>query len=217
MAAISLSSRNPPEEFICSLSHEIMKEPVITKCSHTFEESKIKKWLEDSSSCPLCRSRIQRTDLILNRALMGCIQSFISSKEDIKIPFSAEVIGWGKSLSYGVSAFSTPYAIKTFFDFAHNYKGFVLPIAATVFFSGFVFLDNNDRYRYKMEKKVTHGLKTLTKLSKYILKYNKKELVVTLALAGGIASHWNCYNVALSVLFAGASYISGQIKNKEQG
>ncbi len=213
MAAISLSSRNPPEEFICSISSEIMKEPVITKCSHTFEESKIKEWLEESSSCPLCRSRIQRTDLILNRALKDRIQSFISPKEDI----SAEVIGWGKSLSYGVTAFSTPFAIKTCFNFAYNYKDLVLLIGGAVSLSGCLFLDNNDRYRYKMKKKVTHGLKTLTKLSKYILKYNKKELVVTLALAGGIASHWKCYNLALSVLFAGATYMSAQIISKKPG
>ena len=176
MAAISLSSRNPPEEFICSISSEIMKEPVITKCSHTFEESKIKKWLEESSSCPECRSRIQLADLILNRALKGCIQSFISHKEDIKIPFSAEVIGWGKSLSYGVTAFSTPFAIKSCFNFAYDYKNFAALIGGGVSLTGILLLGINDRYRYKMKKKVTHGLKTLTKLSKYILKYNKPQL-----------------------------------------
>ncbi|NGX32502.1 MAG: hypothetical protein K1060chlam4_00550 [Candidatus Anoxychlamydiales bacterium] len=71
------SSLKHPKEFDCPISLAVMKDPVLAKCSHTFERSNIEEWLKKNPSCPECREKIDRTDLVSNRALKNLIQSFI--------------------------------------------------------------------------------------------------------------------------------------------
>lgn len=84
MAAIHPSSETP-KEYECPISMGIMRDPVLAKCSHTFERSEIERWLEKNSCCPECRATIDRTDLVSNRVLKSLIQKFIEAQKSIKI------------------------------------------------------------------------------------------------------------------------------------
>jgi len=44
---------NPPREFLCPLSHKMMKNPVVAPDGHTYEKKVILKWLESSPVSPL--------------------------------------------------------------------------------------------------------------------------------------------------------------------
>ena len=79
------SSSELPKEYECPIDMELMEDPVLAKCTHTFDRSNIEKWLEKHSSCPICRKPIDRTDLVANRVLKDLIQSFIKSQKSVPI------------------------------------------------------------------------------------------------------------------------------------
>lgn len=43
---------------ICPITCEIANYPVKTNCGHIFEKEELLKWLEISSTCPLCRKKL---------------------------------------------------------------------------------------------------------------------------------------------------------------
>ena len=53
-------SGNIPNEFLCPISLEIMRDPVICKDGHTYERAVILKWLETNSVSPLTRTPISK-------------------------------------------------------------------------------------------------------------------------------------------------------------
>lgn len=72
-----------PVEMVCPIAQadELMAEPVISKCGHTFEKDKILTYLEetdeDACKCPLCKKTITRDDLTPNEVLTQSITDFI--------------------------------------------------------------------------------------------------------------------------------------------
>lgn len=61
---------------ICPISHEIMKEPVITPYGHTFEKENILKIIEKNGKCPITRKKLEEKDLIPNFALKNVIEQY---------------------------------------------------------------------------------------------------------------------------------------------
>lgn len=50
-----------PDEYMCPITHEVMLKPVkIEPCLHIFDMSAIQAWSAKSSSCPLCRKKIEK-------------------------------------------------------------------------------------------------------------------------------------------------------------
>jgi tetratricopeptide (TPR) repeat protein len=47
--------------FICPITHEIMKDPVIASDGHTYERSAIKKWRRNNEASPITRAFIENT------------------------------------------------------------------------------------------------------------------------------------------------------------
>ena len=68
-----------PQAFLCSITHEVMQEPVMDREGHTFERSAIGSWLQGHDTCPISRHRLELADLIPNRALLDAIDEFLSS------------------------------------------------------------------------------------------------------------------------------------------
>jgi len=62
-----------PNEFICPLTQEPFRDPVITSDGHTYEKSSITKWLETHNTSPLTGAPLENKTLIPNHALRNAV------------------------------------------------------------------------------------------------------------------------------------------------
>ncbi|KAJ0257361.1 U box domain-containing protein [Hirschfeldia incana] len=74
MIRLSLCSSAPvkvPEEFLCPLSKEIMRDPVVLTCGQTYERKNIQRWLEEigDKTCLRNQQVVSHIDLTPNKAL----------------------------------------------------------------------------------------------------------------------------------------------------
>ncbi len=74
-----ISTNDIPPEFICSISHEIMKEPVTTVDGFTYEKEFIEKWFQKSYKSPLTGLRLKSKQLNPNIELKNEIINFIDN------------------------------------------------------------------------------------------------------------------------------------------
>lgn len=74
-------SSEPPKDFICPISFDIMSDPVITIYGHTFERSAILEWLQHKSYCPVTHQTLYHNNLFPNIALRSMIE--IWNKENL--------------------------------------------------------------------------------------------------------------------------------------
>ena len=59
-----------PPEFICPITLQIMRDPVMTKYGHNFERSAILEWLHRGHTrCPITRKKLNLSKLVPNAAL----------------------------------------------------------------------------------------------------------------------------------------------------
>ena len=58
-----------PEEFICPLTLEVMRHPVMTIHGHNFEKDAILDWLQTNPVCPLTREPMKLSRLVSNESL----------------------------------------------------------------------------------------------------------------------------------------------------
>ena len=65
---------DPPEDFICPITHDVMENPVMSNRGISFEEDAILQWLERSNRCPVSRQPLRRSDLRPNIALKNLIE-----------------------------------------------------------------------------------------------------------------------------------------------
>ena len=71
-----LNKKNIDNNFICPITLEVMKDPVICLDAHTYERSAIEKWLSTNSCSPITRQIITNNSLIPNIALRNIIQEY---------------------------------------------------------------------------------------------------------------------------------------------
>ena len=71
-----LNKKNIDNNFICSITLEVMKDPVICSDGHTYERSAIEKWLSTENHSPMTRQIITNKSLIPNIALRNIIQEY---------------------------------------------------------------------------------------------------------------------------------------------
>jgi tetratricopeptide (TPR) repeat protein len=65
-----------PPSFICPITNDIMKEPVMDKHGHSFEKTAILQWLKTKSACPMNQQPITPDELAPNRALQDIIEMY---------------------------------------------------------------------------------------------------------------------------------------------
>ena len=68
-AATTSCSLSIPEEYICPLTLELFKHPVMTRWGHTFERDAIMEWLKKNDECPLTRNKMTLKDILPHRSL----------------------------------------------------------------------------------------------------------------------------------------------------
>jgi serine/threonine protein kinase len=70
--------RRIPEGFICPITQDIMKEPVMLLDGHSYERAAIEAWLSKSDRSPLTNEILKdRTVLLENYALKAAIENFL--------------------------------------------------------------------------------------------------------------------------------------------
>ncbi len=63
------NSNQVPNEFLCPITREIMKDPVVTSDGHSFEREVITQWLRSNNTSPLTNLELDNNYLIPNIAL----------------------------------------------------------------------------------------------------------------------------------------------------
>ena len=67
-----------PDAYICPISGDIMKDPVMDPEGNTYERKKIEEWLTRIQTSPITRSTLTKEQLSPNRALKDAIDKFIA-------------------------------------------------------------------------------------------------------------------------------------------
>ena len=67
-----------PSYFLCPVTLEIMKDPVMDTEGNTYDRDAIENWLKKNSTSPLTRSSLSSSQLVSNKYLKEAIFSYLS-------------------------------------------------------------------------------------------------------------------------------------------
>ena len=73
-----------PEAYLCPITGEIMREPVMDRDGHTFERGAIEQWVRDHHNCPISRAPLELADLAPNRVLRDLIEEFLTANPALR-------------------------------------------------------------------------------------------------------------------------------------
>ncbi|EOD04946.1 hypothetical protein EMIHUDRAFT_69023, partial [Emiliania huxleyi CCMP1516] len=59
----------PPHDFVCPITTEVMSDPVMAADGHSYERSAIERWLASKSTSPLTGGELEHRILIPNHTL----------------------------------------------------------------------------------------------------------------------------------------------------
>ena len=65
--------KNLAEVFTDPITLEVITDPVIDKCGHTFERAQVVGWIQDHHTCPISRNKLESDELISNRVVKEAI------------------------------------------------------------------------------------------------------------------------------------------------
>lgn len=66
---LELEDETVPQEFLCPLTMDVMKDPVVTKYGQSYEREAILEWLVGSKTDPMTRQPLRLRDIITNHNL----------------------------------------------------------------------------------------------------------------------------------------------------
>ena len=69
------------DDFLCSISQEIMQDPVIASDGYTYDRKSIEEWLRNNEKSPMTLLKLESKNLIPNRSLKSAIESW---KDEMK-------------------------------------------------------------------------------------------------------------------------------------
>ncbi len=77
MSPVSNDTNHPPAAFICPLTKEVMKEPMVSHYGTNFDKAAILKWLDEGNAlCPITGSPLRPSNLVSNTKLKWEIQQW---------------------------------------------------------------------------------------------------------------------------------------------
>ena len=83
---------DPPSEFICGLTMEIMHDPLMSRYGHNYERAAIVEWLtRGNDTCPMTRRPMKLCDLISNHHLRTRIDEWKEEHRDGVSPILVEM------------------------------------------------------------------------------------------------------------------------------
>lgn len=66
-----------PIDWYCSLTHEVMTDPVTASDGYTYERKSIEEWLKTHDSSPVTKAGLKSKDLVSNLALKSTIDNLL--------------------------------------------------------------------------------------------------------------------------------------------
>ena len=72
--SIKMQNVDPPAHYLCSITRDVMQNPVIDHEGNSYEKEAIEKWLSINSVSPVTRSPLRLDQLIPNRGLQNAIE-----------------------------------------------------------------------------------------------------------------------------------------------
>ncbi len=79
-----MKNEDPNPAFICSITSEIFKDPVIAEDGHTYERSAIEDWFKKNSTSPNTGLLLANKNLLPNRVIISMINDFYHYEEKAK-------------------------------------------------------------------------------------------------------------------------------------
>ncbi|EOD30452.1 hypothetical protein EMIHUDRAFT_232783, partial [Emiliania huxleyi CCMP1516] len=73
----------PPADFICPITTEIMVEPVVAADGQSYERTAIERWLATKSTSPLTGGELERSILIPNHNLRRTIREWQEARASL--------------------------------------------------------------------------------------------------------------------------------------
>jgi hypothetical protein len=70
-----------PEEYICPITQDFMRDPVIAEDGHTYEREAITAWLTKHSTSPITREYISHERLLSDPTLKKMIEDFVKERQ----------------------------------------------------------------------------------------------------------------------------------------
>ena len=75
----------PPHAFLCPITLEVMKEPVVCADGHTYERRAIEEWLRAGKrTSPVTGKRLPSVTTVTNFALRSSIEEFVAQRDAIE-------------------------------------------------------------------------------------------------------------------------------------
>mmetsp|Transcript_517 Transcript_517/g.564 ORF Transcript_517/g.564 Transcript_517/m.564 type:complete len:101 (-) Transcript_517:30-332(-) len=68
------------ESFLCPITQQIMKDPVMTKYGHLYERTAIEAWIDKNNACPMTSKPLTREDIFPAYAVKNAIQEYIKKR-----------------------------------------------------------------------------------------------------------------------------------------
>ena len=75
-APVAKEEEEPPADFICPITTEIMVEPVVAADGQSYERTAIERWLATKSTSPLTGGELEHSILIPNHNLRRTIREW---------------------------------------------------------------------------------------------------------------------------------------------
>ena len=73
----------PPHDFICSITQEIMVNPVICASGHSYDHDAIQCWLATNHTCPKTNEHLRSKSLTPNHALRSLIREWVQTEDQV--------------------------------------------------------------------------------------------------------------------------------------
>jgi F-box/WD-40 domain protein 7 len=71
------SAAQPPSQFVCPITMELMLDPVILASGHTYDRLSITAWLKTRKTDPMTGTRLRHTEMVPNHALKSAIVEWV--------------------------------------------------------------------------------------------------------------------------------------------
>ena len=74
----------PPHAFLCPITLEVMKEPVVCADGHTYEQEAIEEWLRHHDTSPVTNAVLPIKQTFPNYSLRSAIRDFVARAESVE-------------------------------------------------------------------------------------------------------------------------------------